>query len=62
MNRMVVIPVLTVASVSVLAVRSCRSCTPTATKAFKIRDNRDPALSHWGPAGSGALPAGRAPT
>ena len=59
MNRMVVIPVLTVASVSVLAVRSC---TPTATKAFKIRDNRDPALSHWGPAGSGALPAGRGPT
>ena len=59
MIRMVGRPVLTVASVSVLAVR--RS-TPAASKAVKIGDNRNPALSHWGPAGSGALPAGRAPT
>jgi len=59
MKRTVGIPVLPVAWVSVLAVRSS---TPAGTKAVKIRDNCDRALWHWGPAASGALPAGRAPT
>jgi hypothetical protein len=58
MKRTVGIPVHTVAWISPLAIGNGTA----GTKAIKIRDNCDPALWHWGPAGRGALPAGRAPT
>ena len=59
MKRTVGIPARTVALVSLLVVSGG---TPAATKAVKIRDICDPALWHWDPAGSRALPDGRALT